>query len=165
MNDGSNHTEIEFLEAAEIENNRKIIHHLAIMQNNINHFIEKVNGRLKDLEQQDNQQKAAYEEKITDLRDQIKRMEAGILLDFKTTQDILKARLEHEMAIEKAKLEFEQKLQAQQEENKEKQEAMIREGKQQRQKIRNELLFKIGGIVVPVLVAASAFLIKWLEGL
>ena len=73
-------------------------------------------------------------------------------MDFKTTQDILKARLEHEMNIERARLDFDQRL-------KEKETEL----KEQQIKIRNDLLLKIGGIILPVLIAAAAFITNWLN--
>ena len=135
----------------------QLIIQLETMQQNISAFVSESNRRLDKLEksQQDDETKSAvYERQIQDLKDHISRMENGLQLDFKTTQDILKARLEHEMNIERARLDFQQKL--------EEKEAAI---KNQQRAIRNDLLLKLGGIALPIVVAATTLITKWLEGL
>ena len=132
----------------EIQNNKLMVQ-LNNMNVNLSNFIQEAEARLHALE---TSQKdiSDHHKQIRDLKEHISRMESGLQLDFKTTQDILKARLEHEMNIERARLDFDQRL-------KEKETEL----KEQQVKIRNDLLLKIGGIILPVLVAAAAFIVNW----
>ena len=136
----------------EIENNKLMVQ-LANIKDNLTAFINEAERRIGSLESKTSNL-SAYDSEIRELKDHIKRMETGLHLDFKTTQDILRARLEHEMNIERARLDFEQQLK--QKEN---------ELKAQQVKIRNDLLLKIGGIIGPILIAAAAFITNWLNNL
>ena len=136
----------------DIENN-KLMQQLANIKDNLTAFIDEAEKRLGTLESRTSTL-SAYDTEIRELKEHIKRMETGLHLDFKTTQDILRARLEHEMNIERARLDFEQQLK--QKEN---------ELKEQQVKIRNDLLLKIGGIIAPILIAAAAFITNWFNNL
>ena len=136
----------------EIENN-KLMQQLANIKDNLTAFINEAERRIGHLESTTSSL-SAYEYEIRELKEHIKRMESGLHLDFKTTQDILRARLEHEMNIERARLDFEQQLKQKESELKE-----------QQVRIRNDLLLKIGGIIGPILIAAAAFITNWLNNL
>lgn len=136
----------------EIENNKLMVQ-LANIKDNLTAFIDEAERRIGHLESTTSSL-SAYEYEIRELKEHIKRMESGLHLDFKTTQDILRARLEHEMNIERARLDFEQQLKQKESELKE-----------QQVRIRNDLLLKIGGIIGPILIAAAAFITNWLNNL
>ena len=136
----------------DIENN-KLMQQLANIKDNLTAFIDEAERRIGTLESKTSSL-SAYESEIRELKEHIKRMETGLHLDFKTTQDILRARLEHEMNIERARLDFEQQLKQKESELKE-----------QQTKIRNDLLLKIGGIIAPILIAAAAFITNWFNNL
>lgn len=129
---------------------------LETMRQNIAAFVQESDERLSRLETSENTKLSIYDEQIKDLKDHIKRMESGLHLDFKTTQDILKARLEHEMNIERARLDFDHKL-------RQKQSELQEEQQRERDKIRNDLIIKLGGVGIPLVSGLTAVVMKWLE--
>lgn len=145
----------------------ELVIQLESMKADIARFVRESNRRLTELENlhdDETEKRTIYEQQIKDLKDHISRMESGLHLDFKTTQDILKARLEHEMNIERARLDFEQKLGEKEAELRAENERMLLRERESREEFKKKLYLRIGGILTPILVALTAFIIKMIEG-
>ena len=100
---------------------------------------------------------------IKNLAAQIERMETGLLAEFKISQEIMKAMLEHDMGIERAKFDLKSEMERKQKEHEQAQKAHEMQMKAERKKFRRDLYIKLGAVALPILTALAsgiAFLIQ-----
>lgn len=122
--------------------------------------LEKVSGARGE------QMKGLYRE-LNGVNKSINRLEKTILDELKTSQGILKGMIDNDWAIDKAKLDLEQELERKKQELEGQQRAHEIEMKRSKSEMRKEILFKVGGVMLPILTAVatgiSYFIQKFFE--
>lgn len=147
---------------------RELFNRFDAIQNKLTRYIEKSSRRMAAIEEmvvaKGNRVKD-HEKEIFSLQRNLERMEQGLLQELKTSQDIMRAMIEHDMNIEKAKNEFRLELEKQESELKRRQTEMTLHNERQREEMKRSLYVKMAGIGAPVLIAFTTFIVKFLERL
>jgi hypothetical protein len=145
---------------------KELFKRLDRMQDQIDSYISESNKRLIALEETSavrGEKLTVTQETVIRLQQHLERMEQGLLQEFRISQDLMRAMIEHDMSIERAKTEFKQQLETKEQEMKQQQAAREAEEQKERATFRRNLYIKLGTIGAPVLVAATTAIVKIIE--
>lgn len=146
----------------------ELFKHFEKMQTQLDHYIKSTNERLRNLEEitaSRGERFEAFHESLQMFKEHLNRMETGLLQEFRISQQLMKSLIEHDMSIERAKFDFQMKLEEKQNEMKRQQEALELQNKQAREELKRSLYLKLGTIGAPILISATAVIVKVIESL
>lgn len=136
------------------------------IQNQIDNYIQDSNNRLRALEEVTaarGEKLDATQQIIYTLQSHLERMETGLLQEFKISQEIMRAMIEHDMSIERAKQDFKIELEKKDKELQQRQAEQELENKKARNDMQRQLFIKLGAIGAPLLIAGTTLAIKFIE--
>lgn len=131
-------------------------------------FSAQCTERMKTLEQLVKEKSGSidrYNEEHKQLREDFVRMEQGLLNEFRISQSIMQAMIEHDMSIEKAKLEMKQQIELKDKEMQNKQKEAQLANEQARKDLVRQMWVRIGVVVLPIATALATLLSNVLPSL